>query len=75
VHYYASTLSTCKPNIQRLKISALRNPAVAKTVTGISTFYIPPSEVLVPDQEQAQKLGLAYHTPGKNVIERSFGGF
>ena len=50
VHYVASQLSTAAPLIQRYTIEDLQLEEVANRVTGISTSYFPPKDMLTFSQ-------------------------
>jgi hypothetical protein len=56
--YVAAQYPSAPPQIDRLALSQFSDPNVARRVTGISTFYIPPKEVRPADQEMATQLGI-----------------
>src|SRR5437764_825119 len=58
VNYVASMFTMAEPTMARHRISDLRNPEVAKTVTGISTFFFPATTEVAGDDETASKFGL-----------------
>lgn len=58
INYVASMFTMAEPTMARHRISDLRNPDVAKTVTGISTFFFPATTEVAGDDETASKFGL-----------------
>nr|P9WEN1.1 RecName: Full=Methyltransferase/ribosomally synthesized cyclic peptide gymnopeptides precursor gymMA1; AltName: Full=Gymnopeptides biosynthesis cluster protein MA1; Contains: RecName: Full=N-methyltranferase gymM1; Contains: RecName: Full=Ribosomally synthesized cyclic gymnopeptides core peptide; Contains: RecName: Full=Follower peptide; Flags: Precursor [Gymnopus fusipes] len=58
VHYIAAVLPYENPVIDKLTISQLRDTEVAKRVSGISTFYIPPKELKDPSMDIMRRLEL-----------------
>lgn len=66
IHYVASQFVFCEPVIERYPLSQLYDPTVAKRISGISTFYIPPKSRLTSstvDREMAEKLGIRVAPP------------
>ena len=58
VNYIASTFPITEPIIKHQVIGDLRDPDIAKTITGISTFFIPAASFATSDEEIAAKFGL-----------------
>jgi hypothetical protein len=58
VHYIAAVLPTEDAVMDKFTISQLHDPEVARRVTGISTFYLPPKELREPNVEMLKKLRL-----------------
>jgi len=58
VHYIAAVLPSEDPVIDKLTISQLRDPLIAKRVCGISTFYIPPKEIKDTSMNAVNRLKL-----------------
>lgn len=58
INYVATMFTIADPTIARHRISDLRDPEVAKTVTGISTFFIASDSAVESNQEIAKKFGL-----------------
>jgi hypothetical protein len=58
VNYVGSRYPGIDPLIQWHTIRSLRDPQAQASVTGISTFYLPPSQVAPADPEMLLKLGL-----------------
>jgi hypothetical protein len=56
--YVAAQYPSTPPKIDRYSLSQFSDPDVARLVTGISTFYIPPKEVRPADEEMATRLGM-----------------
>ncbi|AJQ95725.1 SAM-dependent methyltransferase [Gynuella sunshinyii] len=69
VNYIGSRYPGADPVRDRHTISSLRNPAVQSTITGISTFYIPPAKAGTSDPEMLLRLGLL--KPGQNIRHSS----
>jgi hypothetical protein len=57
-NYVASMFAMADPTIARHRLADLRDPTVAKTVTGISSFFIRASTVLQSDDRVAGTFGL-----------------
>lgn len=57
-HYVASRYPTIPPLIEVITLAELHNPEVQIKITGLSTFYIPPKEVIEADPEMVEALGL-----------------
>jgi Tetrapyrrole (Corrin/Porphyrin) Methylases len=55
--YVAAQYPSARPQIDHLALSQFSDPNVARRVTGISTFYIPPKELRPVDREKARDLG------------------
>jgi len=64
-HYVGSRYPGVEPLIARHTIAELREPAVQATVTGLSTFYLPPVRTALPDYEVLRELGLL--KPGQTL--------
>jgi hypothetical protein len=58
VNYVASMFNTAKTTMDRHTVGDLRDPDVAKTVTGISTFFVPAATTAESDPETGERLGL-----------------
>lgn len=58
VNYVASMFSLAEPTMDVHRIRDLRDPDVARTVTGISTFFIRAATVAESDAATGEKLGL-----------------
>ena len=56
IHYIGAHFSIYEPVTERLLLSDFLKPEVAKKVTGISTFYIPPKEVRPVKKEICEML-------------------
>ena len=69
INYIGSRYPGAEPVRDRHTISSLRNPAVQSTITGISTFYIPPAKAGTSDPEMLLRLGLL--KPGQNIRHSS----
>ncbi len=57
-HYIGSRYPTIDPLIQTYRLDELHNPNVQSNITGLSTFYIPPRDVVATDHATAMDLGL-----------------
>lgn len=57
-HYIGSRYPTIEPLIEVYALKDLHNPEVQSTITGISTFYIPPRDIVPTDAQTARDLGL-----------------
>jgi hypothetical protein len=64
-NYVGSRYPGIDPMIARHTITELREPAVQSTVTGLSTFYLPPVLAPVADQAVLRELGLL--KPGETL--------
>lgn len=60
--YVASQYPSTSPQINRIALNQFSDPDVARRITGITTFYIPPKGVRPPDQEMATQLGMRIGT-------------
>jgi hypothetical protein len=56
-NYVATMFTIADPTITKYRIRDLRDPKVAKSVTGISTFFIPAAKMAESDPEIAKKFG------------------
>ena len=66
---YVASMFTMAPTVMAThKIRELRDPAVAASVTGISTFFIRASTVATNDAEIAEKFGLNVGPPRTPLI-------
>ncbi|HYW72188.1 MAG TPA: SAM-dependent methyltransferase [Pyrinomonadaceae bacterium] len=65
-HYIAARHPTFEPTIAVHKLSELLDPRVRATLTGISTFYIPPKDAAQTDVELAARLGFVVR-PGQKL--------
>lgn len=68
VHYKGAESPLSATLVERLPLSAFLQPDIAKQVTSISTFYIPPKEVQDIDPVMAEKLGLLSTTKGEKKL-------
>jgi hypothetical protein len=57
-HYIGSRYPTIDPLIEVYKLSGLHNPEMQSKITGLSTFYIPPRDVVPTDYQTAKDLGI-----------------
>jgi hypothetical protein len=57
-HYVGSRYPTIEPLIAVHALKDLHDPEIQATVTGISTFYLPPRDVVPTDRQSAIDLGL-----------------
>ncbi|MCG1056051.1 hypothetical protein KQH49_14450 [Mycetohabitans sp. B5] len=57
-HYVASRYPTIEPLIAIHALKDLHDPEVQSTINGISTFYLPPRDVVPTDRQTAVDLGL-----------------
>lgn len=58
VHYIGSRYPTIAPLIEKHCLKDLHDPRIQATITGISTFYLPPRDVVPTDRQMALELGL-----------------
>jgi hypothetical protein len=65
-HYIAAQYPGVEPIVERYTIAQLRQPEIAKRVTGISTFYLPPKSVRPGNAAVASKLGLRLYNNAHN---------
>ena len=65
INYIGSRYPGAEPVRDRHTVSSLRDPQVQATITGISTFYIPPLKIGMSDPEMLLRLGLL--KPGQRV--------
>ena len=61
-HYVGAQFPMCSALIERIPLNGFMENDVAKRVTGISTFYIPPRDAKAVDPAMAVKLGLVKNT-------------
>jgi len=61
-HYIGAQYVGIEPRIERLTVGSLREPDTARKLNTLSTFYIPPKEVLDIDGDMALALGIAVDT-------------
>ncbi|MBV6829924.1 SAM-dependent methyltransferase [Xanthomonas euvesicatoria] len=57
-HYVGSRYPTIEPLIEAHALKDLHDPAIQATITGLSTFYIPPRDVMPTNRQTAMALGL-----------------
>ena len=57
-HYIGSRYPTIDPVIQTYPLRALHDPEVQTSINGLSTFYLPPREVVPTDYRTAVDLGV-----------------
>lgn len=65
-HYIGSRYPTIDPLIEIYKLNQLHHPDVQTKITGLSTFYIPPRDVIVTDYKTAWDLGVI--TKGQHIV-------
>lgn len=65
-HYIGSRYPTIAPLINIHTLIELYDPDIQDTITGISTFYIPPRDVIETDRQTAIELGLLKE--GQNLV-------
>jgi hypothetical protein len=58
VHYIGAQYAGVNPRIERIAVAALRNAQVARRLTTLSTFYLPPARAAETDPQRAQALGV-----------------
>lgn len=58
IHYIGSRYPTIEPLIEPYKLSELHDPSNQLKITGLSTFYIPPRDVVVSHLPTAIELGI-----------------
>lgn len=58
IHYIGSRYPTIDPQIEAYKLSELHDPDVQARITGLSTFYIPPRDVVPSHLPTVQELGI-----------------
>lgn len=57
-HYIGSRYPTIDPLIEIYPLSELHEPATQEKITGLSTFYIPPRDVVETDLQTVRDLGI-----------------
>jgi hypothetical protein len=57
-HYIGSRYPGTDPLIQVSRLADLHDPARQRDITGLSTFYIPPRDVVPTDRQTAMDLGI-----------------
>lgn len=65
-HYIGSRYPTIDPLIQTYRLDELHAPAVQSEITGLSTFYLPPRDVVPTDPRTAEDLGIL--GPGQRLV-------
>ena len=58
IHYVAAQFPIVAPTKDTYRIGELRDPVIARRITGISTFYLPPRMLRQGNEAMAEKLGL-----------------
>ena len=58
IHYVAAQFPIVAPTKETYRVGELRDPVIAKRITGISTFYLPPRTLRQGNEAMAKKLGL-----------------
>ena len=58
VHYVGAQYAGTEPRIDRFPVKALADPAVAKKLNTLSTFYISPKDVAITDPARAKAFGI-----------------
>ncbi|MBE7171679.1 MAG: hypothetical protein INR73_13895 [Williamsia sp.] len=66
-HYIGSRYPTIDSLIEVYKLSALHDPEIQTKITGLSTFYIPPRDVIPSDYKTAKDLGILKE--GQHIIQ------
>jgi hypothetical protein len=66
VHYIGSRYPTIEPLIQTYPLRELHDPEVQMTINGLSTFYVPPSDVVPTHHQTALDLGVI--TEGQSLV-------
>jgi hypothetical protein len=57
-HYIGSRYPTIEPLIEIYKLSELHEPEIQIKITGLSTFYLPPRDVVPSDLQTVKDLGV-----------------
>jgi hypothetical protein len=57
-HYIAAQYPVVEPIVECFTIAQLRQQEIARRITGVSTFYLPPDSVRPDNAAAASKLGL-----------------
>ncbi len=57
-HYIGSRYPTIDPLIEIYKLKELHDPEIQTRITGLSTFYIPPRDVVPSDYQTVKDLGI-----------------
>lgn len=65
-HYIGSRYPTIDPLIEIYKLSELHHPEIQTKITGLSTFYIPPRDVIPTHYGTAKDLGVI--TEGQHIV-------
>lgn len=68
INYIGSRYPGIDPICEKHTIASLRDPGTQSTVTGISTFYIPPARCAKSDIDMLMRLGLL--KPGQSVRQQ-----
>lgn len=66
IHYIGSRYPTIEPLVEPYKLSELHNPDNQSKVTGLSTFYIPPRDVVPSHLPTAKELGIVQE--GQRIV-------
>ncbi len=66
IHYIGSRYPTIEPLVEPYKLSELHNPDNQSKVTGLSTFYIPPRDVVPSHLPTAKELGIVQE--GQHIV-------
>jgi Tetrapyrrole (Corrin/Porphyrin) Methylases len=65
-HYIGSRYPTIDPLIEVYSLSELHHPEAQMKITGLSTFYIPPKDVIPTHYQTAKDLGII--TEGQHIV-------
>jgi hypothetical protein len=65
-HYIGSRYPTVDPLIEVYKLSSLHDPDIQTRITGLSTFYIPPRDVIPSDYQTAKDVGIV--ADGQHIV-------
>jgi hypothetical protein len=66
VHYIGSRYPTIDPLVEKYRLSELHDPETQTKITGLSTFYIPPRDVVPSNYKVAMDLGVVRE--GQTII-------
>lgn len=66
-HYIGSRYPTIDPLVDVYPLSRLHDPEVQTGITGLSTFYIPPRDVVSSDPKTAKDLGILQE--GQHIVQ------
>ena len=72
IDYVASTLSFVESQCKTYKIKDFKDPEVLKTITGVSTFYLPPKIRRPVSESGAKLLGFSSDPNGRHISSTLF---